>query len=464
MTDQEKNHSFLRSYIRGETLFGFWNLVSKGLGVFVSFLLIAALSVHDYGVFILVLSLYAFAGGFFLDILYDVILSDISRFLGEGKEREAKKLFLENVVVRVTGALFLTVSFFLGAEFIASHYSAESAQFIRIIAPMFLLEALYGSMKMLIEPRLKFSLLAIRPVIYKVLRLGFIVAFIVFSTLGVREALIVHVAASAFTILVVLPSFLRLYAPWRAVVAAEGTILWPILKTYGRWPVMGQIISQTAANIRPWLIKFFVNTEAVALFSVAESIFGAVKAFLPSSTLAALVPRAVGETTRAASILLRGTKLLTLIAVVLVLGSAVIVPPVIVLALPHYIPSLPLFLTLLLVLPILAFRIMGVTFLVALREQRYLFLVNVTKIVASILLPVILLYFFGVFGMALERILEALIVVILVFWYLLSRYTPKERRMLYTFDARDFELLRQVLHYMREAGLRKFKKFAPSRL
>jgi O-antigen/teichoic acid export membrane protein len=198
-------------------------------------------------------------------------------------------------------------------------------------------------------------------------------------------------------------------------------------------------------NIRPWLVKFFINTEAVAIYSVAESIFGAVKTLIPTSTLSVLIPAGVSDEKRRERLLLRGTKYYIIAGMILGVLSVVIVPPFVSSFLPDYEPSVPLFILLLLALPFLGFRVVGAQFMIALRKQKFIFAVNIVKIIAGVVLPVVLLYLFGLWGMAIERILVAAIIGAVYYGYLVrSEIDVRDWRTLVTFNAEDRKFVRSA--------------------
>jgi len=101
--DMQKSPLLLRKFLSGEIQFGAWNVVSKGIGLANSFLIISALSVYEYGVFQLFLSAYA--------VLTDFISwggfasgTEMLRFIGQKKEAQAKRLFFETNALRLVSA------------------------------------------------------------------------------------------------------------------------------------------------------------------------------------------------------------------------------------------------------------------------------------------------------------------------------------------------------------------------
>src|SRR3989344_1066228 len=122
MDNTKERSSFLSSYVRGEVLSGSWNIATKGLAAANAFIVISQLEVFKYGMYVLLLSYVALMIGLFVKPFADVVQNDIARLLGAGKEAEAKRLFWENVSVRVGLAIFLTQGTFLSADLIPSFH------------------------------------------------------------------------------------------------------------------------------------------------------------------------------------------------------------------------------------------------------------------------------------------------------------------------------------------------------
>ncbi len=438
MENPEKKYSFLKTYIKGETAIGFWNIVSRGLGGLSAILIISHLDVYKYGIYLLALSFYSLAEGFFLSPLNNVIFNDINRFIGEKKEAEAKKLFNEFFILRGLIAVILSAVVFLGADVAADFYGEDIADLLRILSPLFIIDFFYVSMRNLLQSRLHFGLTAFRPIVYKIVKIIFIFLLLTFSSISAKNVLIVHVASSFLVTMVFAPPFLKEYRIWKNIRSSSEKILIKIVKTYGKWPIFSNFIAQASVDVRPWLIRFFISTEAVAIFNVAESLFSAVKSAFPVATLPTLIPMEVSDKKRMGDFLVRGAKYLALWGIVLGLAGFLLVPPVVRMAFPQYESSIPLFKVLLLLFPILSFRTMASDFLVALRRQKFLFVVNNIKTLASFATPAIFLYFFGIFGMAMERVAIAIMAGGLMYGYLLKKEEhPAFWRSFFSFDARD---------------------------
>ncbi|MEK7081677.1 MAG: hypothetical protein AAB905_00485 [Patescibacteria group bacterium] len=146
----KQNHSFLKKFIGGEASFGFWDSVSKVIGLVNTFFIITALSLYQYGVFQLLLSVYAIFSNF-LALGGGVVSNDILRFIGEGREDKAKKLFFEYNWIRIVASLLAATFLFFTPEVLARWYASDAVAFVRLLAGLLLLELAYSIFKSILS-------------------------------------------------------------------------------------------------------------------------------------------------------------------------------------------------------------------------------------------------------------------------------------------------------------------------
>ena len=118
------NFSFSKKFLSGEAHFGFWGVVSKLIGLITTFFLISALSVYQYGVFQLLLSIFSILSSV-VAIGAGVVGNDINRFIGLGKEAEAKKLFFQYNSARLVVGLILSTGLFFGPAILGDTYKPD---------------------------------------------------------------------------------------------------------------------------------------------------------------------------------------------------------------------------------------------------------------------------------------------------------------------------------------------------
>jgi O-antigen/teichoic acid export membrane protein len=399
--------SFTQKFVSGEASFGFWGLVSRGLGLINTFFILSALSVYQYGVFQLLLSLYAFLT-FFISWGGFAAGTDILRFIGENKEPEAKRLFWETYIFRLINTFLLWAIFFFGAPFLSFRYGADFIGVIRILSFLFWGEYLVSLTKFLLSSRLNFAAVASRDTLGKVFQLGVLFYFATFSTLGIREVFISVLAAPVLSSLTLLPASRRALEPWRGIEASRKWLLWHVARAHGKWASARSLFSQFVNRAQPWLIKFFISTEAVGIYSVAYSLADFFTDLVPTNTLATLIPRGFADREKSRRIFIYGVKYFILGSILLVLAAWLFVPLAVEFFFAKYIPSLVLFFFLVALLPVKIFWQVVDTFLVARRDQKFIFFRMLSRSAAALTLLLVLLPYLGLWGVLLTEVLLVL--------------------------------------------------------
>ena len=373
MEVSHKKLSFARSFIHGELHLGFWSFVKKGTGALDSFFILRALTLYQFGLYQLLLSLYGILSDFFHDVFGEVVSNDLARLIGEGKEDRAKRLFFEYAFFRLVMAGIPCAALFFAAPLFSHRYGSETAGWIRILSFLFLADAAVALLTLLLTLRLQFRALAPRATVQKFLQFLTLGFFYFFSHLGIREIFLSQIAGAVGVTLVLLPVAVSSFAPWRRVRAHPFFLGIHIIQSYGKWEIPKSLLNDFTGKIRPWLIKLFLSTEAVGIFGVANTFISALKDLMPIRTPGALIPRRVKDPVALARFYRFGTKYYVWLAFFVCAGAAAGVPLVVRLLFPKFMSSLPLFFVMLPIIPIFAFVKPMTFFLVAFRRQKFLF-------------------------------------------------------------------------------------------
>ncbi len=424
------NLSFFKKFISGEAHLAFWDVVSKGVGLVNTFFIITALSVYQYGIFILLISIYALFSNF-LSLGIGVVNNDILRFIGEGREDKAKKLFFEYNGIRIVASLLIAAFLFFTPEVLSFWYTSDAIIFVRLLASLLLLEFVYSVFKSILGYRLRFGLMASRASLYKFAQLAILVFFFLTHKLGVREVIYSMIFGSIVSTFILIVPVFKSYSRWWNVPLFKENIIFWVFKNHGKWEIFQQFTAKLTAFVQPWIIKTFINTEAVAVFSIAQTMASTIVGFYPIKTLSILIPLKIGEPEQMKKIYTYAAKYLFLFAVVIGIGAAIAGPVAIHLFFPKYIPSLPYFFVLLLYLPINALGSATSIFLVVLRRQKDLFFQKVLKAITAI--PMFfLVMFFGLWGVAASQIIFAFVLSWTAYIFL-QRVSPDFRLNWYNF-------------------------------
>lgn len=409
--------SFSKTYLKGEFSYGFWNVVSKVVGIINTFFIVSALSLYEYGSFQLLLVSYAGAVTL-LSVGGGVVRNDILRFEAEGRSPDAKKLFYESSVARMVIGFLLWFTVFFFASRLSFKFGQDYISLIRIISFLFLHDALLTIVTTLIEMRRKFSVIASRTSVAKVVQLAILLYFFFFQNINLRAVVISLVVSLFVTLCLLLPSFFESYFQWKSVKRSSGKFLFKILTSYGKWEIAQPIMGKFTSFFEAWAIKLFINTEAVAIFSVAQTLLNTVAGFFPVKTLSTLIPMEVKNEEKLRKIYTYGVKYLLVFSVLIGLVSLVCVPILINLFFNKYVISLPYFSVLLLTLPLLAITAISSTFLTAFRRQKFLFFQKVLKNLVAIPLYLIFLPLFGLWGLVFHNFILLIVMTVSLYLYL----------------------------------------------
>lgn len=450
MGASREQFSFRRSFLSGELHLGFWSFVKKGAGALDSLIVLSALSVHQFGVYQLLLAFYGVLSNFFHDAFGAVVGNDLARFLGEGREDKAKRLFLEYAGFKIAMAVIPAAALWMIAPIAGARYGAEAVLWVRLLAVLLSIEAILQLVLIPLKMRLRFAVLAPRATLQKVLQFAILFSFYSFSTVGVREILLAQIGAVSGTIFYALSAAIGAYGPWRRISAYPAGIFAGTVRRYGVWALPQAALTDVVGNVRPWLIRMFVSTEAVGIFGVANTFISLLKDLMPIRTLDALVPRMAHDQPRTETVTAYGTKYYVLFALGLAAAGAFGAPLAVHLLFPKFAPSLPLFYVMLPVIPIFAFIKLTNMLLVARRRQRFIFAYTTGQSAFSVALLLFLLPVAGVLGAAYAEVLTQAIGSFGKYFYLvrskfIARFSWKTLIRFDDYDRRIYERFRRAL-------------------
>lgn len=460
MGDSMPHASYTKKYIDGEMVIALWGIVSKGIGFINTVITLSALSIYQYGVFQLLLSGYGFFKGF-TGVGVSFAGMDVSRAMGAGNEARAKRVYLQMHGVLLFSSFILAGLFYFGTPLLLSQYDATFLEFFKILAFLSISDELIAFAKKLMAYRLDFDTFARRSSIQKVIQCGILLYFLFFGSIGIREILLSLVISSYVSVLFLIEGTVRAYKPWRHVSIERGPVFWRLLRAHGKWFLAGQFLGLMTDRIQPWLIKIFISTEAVAIYSVADTMVGILRKLFPTSTLSALIPLKVHDKEMARRVLTYGTKYFVIFMFVVSCSALVFAPLVIWTFFGAYRESLPYFYALLITLPASALTVIPAVYVNALRKQKFLFFSDTFKTLLRIPSLLFFLPLFGLWGMILDKLLITTITqaIFLVYVSRMKNDIPIAWKRFFVFDHEDASFLRGLRGQLRNVWKSKFSYF-----
>lgn len=444
----EKGYSFSKKFLEGEVKSGFWNTASYGITILSSFLIIYFLSVYEYGVYQLIISIIALAESLTIGLIDDVVFSDMSRYFGEKKYNQAKKLFKDYALLRIGSACILTCLIIIFSKIISVHYGYDMSFYISLIALSLPIMTAVSVMNIFFRANVYFSSLG-APVFGEILKLFFILILWFWQGIGLLQVIIAYVIGQFLSFLFLGFHFVKVYRRFKKDSSSsqeEYVSVKKLLRGYGFWIFLRYALAKISANIRPFLIKFFAGTEALGIFSFARNLISMLLRFFPVGTFGDLMPREISDKNRAKFLFVRTLKYSLWISVIFAVLSVSVFPILVREFLPKYELSMTLFKIMIpIILSYGVYKVLRMT-LIVLKEQKILAIRSVDNSFLSPLLLVFLLPIFGVNGAGLEWSITYFVTTALFFYSLLNKHKYLSFNIfeLFKFDKIDLDFAKNL--------------------
>ncbi len=435
-----QDYSFAQLFIWGTARGHVVGALARGLSTVSSFFVVFVLSVYQYGLYQLVLTAVAVSESFAVGLFDEIIANDLSRAFAAKRLGLAKRLFNEIFLVKALIGLVLFLALFLGAGVFAHYYGKDIADFIRIMSFLALIKVLRNAQGMFFGAIVSFVTFGVG-IIQEALRLVMLFAFWWRGALTLREVLLITVFAAALILGYTTFFFIREYSRVFRGVKADGQWVLPqILRQFGHWIFLRYGISKAFKQMDTWLIRIFLNTEAVGLYTLTINLFVMIQSAMPLKMLSVLLPWEIKEKQRLLYLYRRGVKYFVWAGLLLALLSFFVVPKLVALFLPKYLPAMPLFRALTITLPLYGVYKFQKILLTVLREQKILAMRLVTEMAITAAVWIAALPVFGLFAAAIELMVTYIWRVVFFFLYMKKSHglTVKLRHILY-FSREDWE-------------------------
>jgi len=436
----------------GEGLFFFISnaLLLKAIGLISIFLILRQLTVYEYGVSELVFSVVALMNLFLLPGIGDLLLAEIGIEKGEGNLSRIKKLFSDYAKLSISLGIIFWLLLFFGASIIGDFYGKNIANLFRIASFLFIFSGFRTLMTLLFNIYLKFFNFSLISFLDELGKLCFLALFFFYFHLRIEGIFLAHVFSQMITFFVLIPSSLKIYRTFASVSASRDISLKQIFLKHGKWGVFISYLKTLSDNIRLWLIKFFLGTEAVGLFAVAYGLFGHTSALFPlSSVVRPVIPQYVHLKEKFYHLLEKSMKYQLLGYLFIGIIAFFLFPPIIIRLFPNYASSIFLFKGMLFALIPISFAAIFTQTFYAIRAQKSFFLALFVPFASiAVFLPAFT-YFFGTAGIIYEFVLTSAL-------FTLERYRVL-RKLLPDFhpSLKDFFSLDDMDRYF----IKEIKKF-----
>lgn len=412
------------------------------------FIILRFLSVHDYGIIQLVLSVFTTVSGALLPGLGTVLISDMARYRGAGEVGKANALARQYLAMRLALGAVAAALLFFGSGLVAVWmHRPDLGYYIAIIAVLLFTNPLRSALTLLTSAHLNFKLQSVQSVLDEAAKLALIgILFYVFG-ISIAGALWAMALTPLAVVLLTLPWSWKLIRP---VLTAGPTSepWWCLLSLHRFWGMASSYITAMNQNIRLWLIQIFLGTEAVGLYSFAQGLVSQAIDFINvSAIINPVLANVAHDRTRLAAYGTRAFKYHLWLAIAALVPGLIVTPFFIMWFFPSYTGAIVLTCVSLLTFIPSVVNAATTALYSALQLQKEFFLrAGVLKTVTIGVLTVPLILAFGLTGTAAELITTNLISTlerVRTLRQLLPGFLPS-LSSLSSFDATDRDLLQKI--------------------
>ena len=442
-TSQKIGHAIAR----GTAYATIGNMALRVIDAAVAVLLLVGLSVYSYGLYTLALASYSFWTVFFLPALQNVIVSDVSA-TKQSNPAQAHSLFSVYSYYLCIVGVSLWALFFFGSHHFA-YWLDGHGEYLIAVSWLFLLapfETIFGVKAAIM---LDFGWVLAFRVIRSVSRLAMLVALTWFSALSVTYA--IEAAALSLAIAIAATFFYK-RETWLSWIGwSDIKLFWKhSIRTHGKWALAEDAFNSSTQSVQPFIIKYFLGAEAVALISLASNLLSYAKSALPiRDVLFPILPQTEdrAQLARYAGKLM---KYATIAYVGITVAASIGAPIVTHLLIPKYAPALELFYILILSLPVFGIRSVAVPLFYTLKAQKALFFIIVSRTILGFVLLIGLIQLFGLTGAAASMTVVGIVTAI-SYLHEIRRQLPQLRismKEIIQIDEVDMLILGQIKTYV----------------
>jgi O-antigen/teichoic acid export membrane protein len=433
----------------------FWytlnTVLTKIIGLVTMFFVLRTLSVYEYGLVELVLTVIGVFSIFRLPGISDTVIADMARERGRENYAALKNIFHNYLILQFFLGIIAWAIIFWGANLLAPYYGGVSA-LISIISFSFLFSIARTAYTTLFSVHLQFFTQSLHTFLEELAKLIFVFVFIFIFEMGPQGLVLAIVLSQGAALIAILPLFIKSYQPLSKINTPRTEPPWALLLAHGKWSLFSNYLSGLSQNMRVWFIKLFLGTEAVGLFAVASGLLSHVSSLVPiGQVIRPILPQYLEQKERFYRIIGKGIKYQLLGYFALFPLAYFVFPPLISALFPNYVVSLPFYKVLLVTLIPISFAATFTSLFTAVKEQKKHFYSVVALCFSVAIFSLLLLPVFGIWGIVYEFIITTIISNVAKYHYLKKIYSgfSLSRFPLFSFDSEDFVVLEKIKVYFK---------------
>lgn len=396
---------------RGLAWNGIGTVLAKIFAIVNVFIVLTYLSVYEYGLIELTMSIVSTIGLFLLPGLASAILVDLGIERGKGDFSRMKTLFWQFLFLNTGLGIIACALLFFGSTVIAEITgNILIDKFFKIVSFTFLIAPLRLMSTMLPTVLMRYADQSLFTAVEEFVKGIALLLFLVWLGSGAEGLLYATVLAPLITSIIYAPRTYSAYQTFGSAPMGPYASLFELIGKHRLWSVSSSYANMMSQNMRLWIIKIFLGTEAVGLYAFAYGIFSNLASLLPLGVvLTPLLPRYVHDIQRVTRIVRASFKVQLIIAFALAIAAAILTIPFVTLLFPHFYGAVALiFLMLLALIPNSLASILTPVF-AAFRAQKSIFFATFLKFILIVGTLPIYIHYFGLVGAGVELVITTTI-------------------------------------------------------
>lgn len=400
-------------------------LLNRIVAVINTFVIIYFLTVYEYGVFRLILSLVGIFQSFVISGLDGVVRNDIAINLKNKDQNRASQIFFEFAFLKLFLSLIMWILLYLFIIYFSSdRYEENLILILKIASVTILLNYLSDVFSLFFKSTGSLSLMSKLNTFLELVKLPVLLLAFYWWGANVLILFVSIIITQSLTLFVYWFACYRLLIDWWK----RFCLKWPveiigIARTYGKWSVLTNIFSDLMSNARNYVIKFLISTEAVAIYNIAKSMIDSLYQLVPSNKVFTIfLPFKINKGDLKEKYYHLGIKYATWLYIFLMFIGGIIGTLVIKLFFVKYESSLEIFYVMLPVFLFFGVSDLVNSYLFVLRKQKIIFYGTLFKNILSVTLIFTLVPIFGIKGLGLEFIISNIVLTCVLYFTLKKMY------------------------------------------
>ncbi|MCB9809985.1 oligosaccharide flippase family protein [Candidatus Nomurabacteria bacterium] len=412
------NKGVIRTVGEGTLWMSGGNILMKLIGIFYVLIILSHLSVAEFGLVELALSIPGLLGIMNLSGLQPVLIADLVAMHTKGEVEKMRFLVSSYISLQTILSIMAAGSLFVATIFLKDLFYQDTILMVQILTLTFLVHPVRSLIIIGCNITHNYRRLALFSLMSEIVKIILVVTLLFVFDMGALGVVMAYVLTEIFVTCINIPIIFAFRRElFKSRLLSCGLFEpFSVLKNHAKWSVLQNGVYTFGRDIRPWIIQFFLGTQAVGIFGAAMGMYMHASSLFPlSRVIAPIIPAYVEQKNKLINFINHAIKYQLLVLMSAVFLIIVFMPFLLFNIFPDYKDAYPLFILLSLNLIASSFSRVFETAFHALKLQRDLFASIVVNTTLTICILPITIILFGIKGVAVEVFITGLI-------YTISRY------------------------------------------